>query len=427
LRTIGSVTSLREVEASARNGELGDLVGALRSDPASRWLATALRIDLAAIVADPALALQTVWARASFAPSTRGPLAGWRAEHAGRPWARALRPPAHPIGGPLEEEYRGDFRGADGVAVTDGTVTVFHGGSATVIDRATGRSAPAPAPVGPSWTPDGSTGTVVHSGRVGATVGALDPTGTTLATVADTAVRVWSLSRLDGAPAGLPGSDTGPAYAMWSPDGSRLLTGSALCDGVDGRLIAVLPMDGAGYPEADPAPGARAVGDADVVEFTPLGGMTLWDARGGAPVARDPSRRYTAHRDRLWISPDARLYVHAAGSAALLRVRDGALLAPLGDDPVRDVTWSHDSSRFTVTYDDGGVQSRTAGGDPVDGAVPVRRHPYDARHEAGYMILDPAAPGQPAYRIACDGPLVPDPTGTRWASPTVHVALEPDG
>jgi hypothetical protein len=528
------VTSLREVETAARDGALGDLIGTLRPDPFSRSLATALRVDLAAIVADPALTLQTVWARGHSSPALRRLLDGWRAENAGRPWARALRPPLFPLSGPLEEEYRGDFHDADGISLTDDTVTVFQDTSAVALDRATGRVSPATAPARSSWTLDrrvgagrcrvvgrdsgaelldvrvndddryaavatagdavfaggwcgdydgvvvgldaptatarwrweepgayvatvsctpdgarvlafatdgrlfvldGATGAVVHGGHTGATVGALDPAGSRLATVADSVVRVWSLDRLGETPTGVPGSGSGFAYAMWSPDGSRLLTGSALCDGTDGRLVAVLPMDGAGYLEGGPPAGARAVGRTGVVEFSPLRGMTMWDAASGAPVARDPARAYSIHRDLLWIDPDARLYVHASrvtGAATLLRVDDGTPVADLGDERVSTVTWAPDSSRFVTTHDDGRVRVWSAGGallqtaDEADGPdLPERQHPYDAHHEAGHMVLDPDDPALPGYRIACDEPLIPGPTGSHWASPTVHVALEP--
>jgi hypothetical protein len=582
------VTSLREVETAAREGALGDLIDALRSDPLSRALATALRVDLATIVADPALTLQTVWARGAFTPALRGTLGRWRDEHAGRPWARALRPPVFPPAGPLEEEYRGDFAGADAVTLTDGTITVARGETVTVLDRATGtrRESTAAGAAATSWavdlradfgrcrvvdpgsdavlldlrvndedrygvvavaeggtvfaggwchdydgvvvrvdagtvrwrweepgchvtgvscTPDGSrvlafsdgrlfvldgsTGAVVHSGRVGADVGALDPAGARLVTVADPVVRVWSLDRLDRAPAGLPGAASGFAYALWSPDGGRLLTGSALCDGTDGRLVAVLATDDTGYLEGGPPPGARAVGAAEVVEFTPLRGMTVWDAVSGAPVATDPDRRYSLHRDLLWIAPDARSYLHAGrdGGARVLRTRDGATLADLGAGRVTAAAWSPDGSRLAVARDDGGVRVHGADGAPVhdlgavdgeglafscDGAVLAaggrgtvirlwdtgsgallgtaahdgrypwrpspddlallhgrhgfrsRRHPFAARYEAGFTVVEPDDPGLPTYRVACDAPLVPDPTGTRWASPAVHVALE---
>ncbi|GIJ70984.1 WD40 repeat domain-containing protein [Virgisporangium ochraceum] len=579
------MTSLREVEAAAREGTLGDMVDALRSDPLSRWLAKALRVDLAAIVADPARTLQTVWARGYFTPALRGTLDRWREEHAGRPWARALRPPAFPLSGPLEEEYRGDFSGADAVSLTDETVTVVRGDSVTVVDRATGARRPSTAAAGPFWTVDfrtgfgqcrvvdlnsdavlldlqvndedryeavavaeggavfaggwcydydgvvvriddgavrwrwekagahvaglsctpdgarvlafsrgrlfvldGATGTVVHSGHVGAGVGAVDPAGTRLVTVGDSVARVWTLDRLGDAEGGLPGTGSGFAYAMWSPDGSRLLTGSALCEGTGGRLVAVLLMDGTGYLEGGPPPDARVVGDTEVVEFTPLRGMTMWDAVSGAPVAADPDRRYSLHRDRLWIAPDARSYLHADrdGGARLLRTRDGAELAAFGR--MAEAAWSPDSSRFAAASDgvvrvhgaDGAVEHDLGTVDDVtglvfscDGTVLVaggkgtglrlwdtgsgaplgtathtgrypwrpspdrlallhgqhgfraRRHPFHARHEAGFMVIEPDDPALPVYRVACDEPLVPDPTGTRWASPTAHVALEP--
>lgn len=526
------MTSLREVEAAARNGTLGELIGELRHDPYSRWLAAALRVDLAAIVADPALTLQTVWARGHATPAVRRVLDRWRAENGGRPWARALRPPAFPLSGALVEEYRGDFHDAGAVSLTDDTVTVVEEDSATAIDRATGVTSPA-SPTAPQWTLDrraafgrcrivdrsgsevldlrvndgdrfltmasageeggdtafvggwcgdydgvvvrvdvpggavrwrweepgtylatvsytpdgsrvlafstagrlfvldGSTGDLVHSGHVGATVGALDPAGTRLATVDGSVVRVWDLARLSTGQAGIPGSGSGFAYAMWSPDGGRLLTGSALCDGVDGHLVAVLPLDGAGYLEGGPPSGARAVGRSEVVEFSPEGGMTMWDALSGAPVTRDPARRYSVHRDLLWIAPDARLYVHAplsAGTATLLRVSDGEAVADLGDHRISTLTWAPDSTRFTTSHDDGPDRVWTADGTflhTTDRPGPRRGHPYDAHHEGGYMVLTPDDPGLPGYRVACDEPLIPDPTGTRWASPTTHVTLEP--
>jgi hypothetical protein len=55
----------------------------------------------------------------------------------------------------------------------------------------------------------------------------------------------------------------------------------------------------------------------------------------------------------------------------------------------------------------------------------ARRHPYHAHRVAGFVMIEPDSPNLPSYRVADHGPLRADPTGTRWASRTTHVALEP--
>jgi WD40 repeat protein len=625
--------SLHQVEVAARDGALVGLVDTLltraedRSDTASGWLARALRVDLATLVLDPALTLHCVWSRGYFVRDPDGgyPLRAllerWRIDNSGRAWARALRPAAHPLWSALEEEYRGDFEGADGLALSDNEVVVLRGGvPRTVLDRTTGVSRVAPMSTGhaPVWelardlpveatwgrcrvvdrdsgvvivdvrvndddsyravvstaagtalfaggwcgdydgvvvgvevatgtllwrweeagasvrnlsctsdgakvlvfangrliVLDGATGRVLHRGRVDAEHGALDPTGTRLATMSACAVRVWSLDQLSENQVGIRGSDTGFAYAMWSPDGRRLLTGSALCDGVDGRVIRVLRMDTGGYLEGGPPVGARAVGESMVVEFAPLSGLKLWDVRTGAQVDKDPGRRYSIHLDLLWIAPDASSYVHAyrgiggrdGERASLVRTRAGTTVAHLDDGLVSTVAWSPDSSRFATGHDGGSVRLwdmrgtlehtlRPAAGSvtglsfSIDGKVLVaggegttlrlwevgsgrplgelprdshdlslgtpsgsndartswrsspanlerlhgqlgfraRRHPYRARTQDGFVWIEPDERTLPTFRIVADEVLMPNPTGTCWASPTTHIALELDG
>jgi len=357
---------------------------------------------------------------------------------------------------------------------------------------------------------DGATGATLRQVAVTGGVGAIDPSGRLLATVSEAAVRLWSLEALAQPVVRWPrGADDGFAYALWSPDGARLLTGMALCDGVGGRLVKTLKMDGPGYLEGGPAPGARGVGAALVVEFHPMRGAVLWDARTGAHLATDASRAYGLHRDALWLAPDAERYVHgrrgdflSSDAATLRATRDGALLASLGDG-VTAVAWSPDSARVAVGYADGSVRVVDREGAlgfasaPADGAVrglcfdaegallvgggegatlrvwdaargalrgerPLRDDeragqwssgertvrffsatpelvdaldgtfgfrapgpPHRAVRRDGFVWLEPRAPSLPRICLPEDDPVVAEPTGRRWASPSAHYALEP--
>jgi len=120
------------VERAASDGRLPELVDELGAgDDEARWLARALRVDLALLVDSPDLAFPYLYARcfglgdenfhapghAGLAPSTEvrdamaARLEDWR--HAwtrpGRTWLRALRPPEVPLDAPLVEEYRGEL------------------------------------------------------------------------------------------------------------------------------------------------------------------------------------------------------------------------------------------------------------------------------------------------------------------------------
>jgi hypothetical protein len=122
---------------------------------ARRWLARALRIDLALLTERPELVVpclhrRCAWpgdpAEAAFyaerpevppdAAALRELVAGWRP---GRPWLRALRPPPIPLDGGVLEEYRtsqpGEVRFSDDAQ----TIAVVGDGGATAWERATGR------------------------------------------------------------------------------------------------------------------------------------------------------------------------------------------------------------------------------------------------------------------------------------------------
>jgi WD40 repeat protein len=142
--------SLATVERAALQGTLPALVAALeRQGELSRWLARALRVELATILARPKLAFPCVYNRAFSperaersgfggpardAPSLDGMLAGWCAEHGAVPWARSLRPPRFPLTGALREEYRGDYRGTYDLSLDDAFVSA-RGHAAVTWDR----------------------------------------------------------------------------------------------------------------------------------------------------------------------------------------------------------------------------------------------------------------------------------------------------
>jgi WD40 repeat protein len=221
---------------------------------------------------------------------------------------------------------------------------------------------------------DGATGDELLRSRLHAAFGMLDPSGTRLVTVTRHAVRVWSLDRLAGQThIGIPGSQDGNADVLWSPDGRRVLTGTALCDGGDGRTVAVLdPMDSTSYIEGGPAANARVVGNETVLEFAALGGMQMWDTETGDRLTGDRHRSYGIGRDLLWLAPNAQSYLHAwarhggisGQPAVLLRALDGTVVARLGDEEITAAAWSADSSQFATGHPDGTVRLWDAGGTP---------------------------------------------------------------
>jgi hypothetical protein len=51
--------------------------------------------------------------------------------------------------------------------------------------------------------------------------------------------------------------------------------------------------------------------------------------------------------------------------------------------------------------------------------------PHRAVRRDGLVWLEPRVAGVPRYGLPEDTLVLPDPTGTRWASPAAHYALEP--
>jgi hypothetical protein len=136
-------------EANAR--QLPALVAEWANGP-NRWIARALRIDLALLTERPELAVPCVYRRCAFVGNERGfyertdpsfdrlrdMMADWAARTRS-PWLRSLRVPIIPIDGAVIEEYRTGITGALWVS-DDGERIGIAGETAHIAwERATGR------------------------------------------------------------------------------------------------------------------------------------------------------------------------------------------------------------------------------------------------------------------------------------------------
>jgi WD40 repeat protein len=477
-----ALPSLADVERAAVAGTLPTLVAELHGhSERHRWLARALRVDLATITAHPQLAFPCVWnrslsfdrARLGFrlspppadVPSLHTLLERWRTEYGTRPWARSLRPPCFPLDGALREEYRGDYRDTLDVAIDDANIIV-RGHTTVAWDRERGICVPCPEerpqigkswkvdllPAGTHWgryrivdktsetivldsrvndddsfqtfavTPDGrwivtggwfdeyqgtvclferdrgtmrwrtelveqvsavtasadgavvaafssgmvtfldgSNGRTISSAFVGAGSGALDASGRYLVTHTSRALRVWEVAALCQNAEGLRGVEDGFVGATFSPDGRTLLTGAALCDALDGKLLAVLEVDGPGYLEGGPPEKGRALSNDRFVELAPFG-LQVWETVAGRTVVDDPSRGAT-RRDEVRVGRDGRHYVRARagqsrrelGMLAILAV-DGGRISEIPPTDVRTFELDPDGMRLATGHADGTVR-----------------------------------------------------------------------
>jgi hypothetical protein len=277
---------------------------------------------------------------------------------------------------------------------------------------------------------DGATGATQHRGRVSGQLGALDG-GAELVTVDEHAVRVWEVASLRADLPCVPrGCDQGFVRVLWSPDGTRLLTGRALCDGREGRPLRDVPLDTGLYLEGGPPIGGTALGDRLLVEQHSFGSAGLWDPRDGRRLPSPPRVDRPFLHARYWFAPDAEHHVVASPRskhpAELRRTRDNALLATL-DAGLTNVIWSPDNQRFTTHAAE--IRGYHLDGATLVDAAPLTPAPSAARHVASYRDglrwLTARDPSTPSYGLTEDDPLVPDPTGHRWASRFAHYALEP--
>ena len=140
--------SLERLVDEADAGQLPVLIAEWsRADPARRWIARALRLDLALLVAHPELVVPCLQRRCGHHQAA-GPLVdAWTAAWGqGGAWLRAVRPPPVPLGAGALEEYRTSLPGALWCAADGATLGVIgeDGTVAIAWERATGRTIAAP-------------------------------------------------------------------------------------------------------------------------------------------------------------------------------------------------------------------------------------------------------------------------------------------
>ncbi len=151
--------SLERVLDEAEARQLPALIDDWRDAPDERrWIARALRIDLALLEAHPELVIPALHRRcarlagrfhhpeAPALPALQATIEAWTAAwSAGRPWLRAVRPPRVPLQAGVIEEYRTSVEGAPWVSAK----VVGAGGVAW--ERVTGRRIAMAEPPRPPW------------------------------------------------------------------------------------------------------------------------------------------------------------------------------------------------------------------------------------------------------------------------------------
>ncbi|WP_143140416.1 WD40 repeat domain-containing protein [Nannocystis exedens] len=248
---------------------------------------------------------------------------------------------------------------------------------------------------------DGTSGATLASAPLSAHALGLAADGSTLVTRHEDVLRVWDVAGLRrGRPVRLRGTHDGWIDAAFSPDGQRLITGTLLCDGRDGRLVARLDLDGPGCLEGGPPEDGRRLADDRFVEMAPMRGVAIWDARDGRRQRVDAGRRY-GHTHEIVLSPDTRWYVHGRRRGAeptemrLCAVDDGSVRAELGSIERDCVVFTPDSQRVLV-----------AAGEAVTvWRVPTGTREATLRHPAAVTGVGVARDGSCAVTGARDGVL----------------------
>lgn len=154
------------------------------------------------------------------------------------------------------------------------------------------------------------------------------------ATRSGSVIRVWSFAAASARPQASQVSSDSFLGVAFSPDGSRLVTGRALCDGRAGEHVAWLDCGGpGGWLEGGPPAGSQVLFDDVFAELMPWG-LSLWDARTGARLVRSrgPGGRLAdlVAYDRL-----GRSYAlwTERGRLSIRQLRDGAVVAELDAPP----------------------------------------------------------------------------------------------
>jgi WD40 repeat protein len=188
---------------------------------------------------------------------------------------------------------------------------------------------------------------------------AFSPDGRLLLTAERGVVRVWDVEQ---GSAFLHGYRGGITDAAFSPDGTRLCTGSWLADATTGALVAHLDFESREYLEGGPPRDAFVISDERIVCVER--GVEVWDARTGARLLADHERRY-AHWDRIALAPDGRSYartrvVHgpAAGDSTLVLfdTDTGAARWTITTPAVTAMAWAPDGTVLATGAFDGSVR-----------------------------------------------------------------------
>jgi WD40 repeat protein len=142
---------------------------------------------------------------------------------------------------------------------------------------------------------------------------------------------------------------------MFSPDGERLVTGTWLCHGLTGALVADLDVERGHYLVGGPPRDFFHVADARLVSLER--GVRVWDARTGATIARDEDRGYS-YGDLVAISPDGARYavtraahLDEGASDAPMQILDtatGAVLLTITTARLSCMAWSADGARLAT-------------------------------------------------------------------------------
>jgi outer membrane protein assembly factor BamB len=208
---------------------------------------------------------------------------------------------------------------------------------------------------------DGSNGRKISSAFVGAETGALDASARVLVTHTSRVLRVWEVAALHPNAEGLRGVEDGFVSATFSPDGRTLLTGAALCDAREGKLLAVLDVDGPGYLEGGPPAKGRALSNDRLVELRPFG-LRVWETTAGKTVVDDTSRGASL-RDEVRVSRDGRHVVRARigrsrrelGKVAIVAV-DGGRSSEIPPTDARTFELAPDGRRLATGHADGTIR-----------------------------------------------------------------------
>jgi hypothetical protein len=510
-----------------------------------RWIARALRIDLALLTERPELVIPCLHRRCAWpgapeeaafyvertrvppeAAALREAMRGWRP---GAPWLRSLRPPPVPLDAGVVEEYRTAVAGELAFSADGALIGVIGGLGAVAWERATGRRSAASARNfgegrrAPRWRKDVSTwGALVFSDeerRVGielargenslgswevapglvlielynddldhlralvdvgagrvvwrsygrCSAAAAMPSGDTIAVGSADGIDMLSLATgevyiswaspavgaLAVSPDGLVASRSGSVIRVWRPavagarvcalagtsgwtsaelsvDGARLVTGTLLCDGRTGALVARMDVNSPdGWLAGGPPRRCQRLTTTAFAEIMPSG-LTLWDARDGAPIVRDEERKArfgdvvafdAIGRHHAIARENGRLRVYRLRGGALVYSRDATQVEALGFSPRGEQLWweTEAGERWVVELpadgrpvDEAPTARRLADGAPL----PAEPTPIQVAVSDGLLVAGGAI-------IPCDDPaVVTSLDGRYFASRTSHYALE---